>query len=517
MKINKRILSIALAGSMIYSGSVLAFTDTNDHWAKEEINDLSNKKILNGYEDGSFKPEKLLSREEAAQILSNYIGGTSNIEVPDDSEDRWSTPAIANLLNQKIIKGYEDGSFKPLKEITRAEFATIIYNILDKDNHLKDQTKSFSDINDHWAKDSIKILAGNDIINGYENGTFEPEKTITRAEAAKMIFEVDQKIKPEEDNTDIAKLEEIFKTGRDPIPAIKVGIQQAIIAKEEIPIENIGKIGSWSYPTSLENSNIRVKKEGLIVPFVNPDTKETEELTVPYSKLLNVLTDEFVISLKDQTLIDKINSKSENNKKIALTFDDGPNANTEAVLDVLKAENIKATFYVLGNQVVESPQLVAREIQEGHEIGNHSWDHPSFTTPVAPQTKRLTESEIHQQVLSTDMAVYQASGEFPVTFRAPYWEMDAEAARIVGRPIVRGSLDTLDWENKEEALNKIKAGASDGDIILTHDANQDPDTLKSIIDYLKSEGYEFVTVSEILQYDMQPYSQYNEISDVVNY
>lgn len=164
------------------------FNDTVGHWASEYITDLSSRKIINGYSDNTFRPENLISREEAAQMLSNYIGGSGgSAEVPYDSIGRWSSPAIQNLISKRIISGYEDGSFRPQNQITRAEFSTMVYNMMSSKGQLGPDNRSFDDTAGHWAQNSIGTLAGNGIINGYDDGSFRPDSNITRAEAATII------------------------------------------------------------------------------------------------------------------------------------------------------------------------------------------------------------------------------------------------------------------------------------------------------------------------------------------
>lgn len=171
------------------------FTDIDGHWASSYITQLQNKGLVTGYEDGTFRPQGLVTREESAQMLSEYVGGSADpsVEVPSDSLDSWSTEAIRNLIGKNIITGYEDGTFRPKNNITRAEFATLVHNIFSDEGKLEPTTKSLSDLSGHWAKEYIEKLAGNEIINGYEDGTFRPQNNITRAEAAAIIALADDK------------------------------------------------------------------------------------------------------------------------------------------------------------------------------------------------------------------------------------------------------------------------------------------------------------------------------------
>ncbi|OHW61255.1 thermonuclease precursor [Andreesenia angusta] len=188
MKLKQRILSMAIAGSTLISGISFAFNDIGNHWSKNYVESLSESNIISGYQDGSFRPNSYISREEAAKIVSNYIGGSEDVAVPSDSINRWSTPAIQNLIGKGIVKGYQDGTFKPERQISRSEFATLIYNALSRGEKLDSSIGVFGDVSNHWAKNAVQTLAGNRILKGSEDGTFKPDRNITRAEAATMIY-----------------------------------------------------------------------------------------------------------------------------------------------------------------------------------------------------------------------------------------------------------------------------------------------------------------------------------------
>lgn len=146
-----------------------------------------------GYTDGTIRPSNNISRAEVATIFfrlltdearTQYDKTTSSFS--DIKDGAWCCRAIATLTNMGIIKGYTDGSFQPNKSITRAELATIIARFAKLDVN----TKTFSDINGHWAQKNIELAAGNGWINGYEDGTFRPNNNITRAETFAMINRV---------------------------------------------------------------------------------------------------------------------------------------------------------------------------------------------------------------------------------------------------------------------------------------------------------------------------------------
>lgn len=146
-----------------------------------------------GYTDGTIRPNNDISRAEVATIFFRLLTDEARTQYTttagnftDVKAGMWCNRAIATLTNMGIIKGYTDGSFQPNKSITRAELATIIARFAKLDVN----TKTFSDINGHWAQKNIELAAGNGWINGYEDGTFRPNNNITRAETFAMINRV---------------------------------------------------------------------------------------------------------------------------------------------------------------------------------------------------------------------------------------------------------------------------------------------------------------------------------------
>lgn len=183
-------------------------------------------------------------------------------------------------------------------------------------------------------------------------------------------------------------------------------------------------------------------------------------------------------------------------KCVALTFDDGPVPGTNTVLDMLAAEGVPATFFVLGSQVPRHPHIIARMVAEGHVVGNHTWLHPSL-----PQ---LTRKEVRSQVRRTAQALVEAGAPEPVLFRPPYGAMsDMVRAELgaLGYATILWDVDTLDWEvrDTDQIVKNALKDARDGGIILLHDIHQTTiDAVPEIIRQLHEEGFTLVTVPELL-------------------
>ena len=158
---------------------------------KPELNTEDHYAYIVGYEDGTVRPENNITRAEVATIFFRLLTDESRDEFwsqtnpySDVSADDWYNNAVSTLTNAGILDGYEDGTFRPNGNITRAEFATITSRFFDATYEGEDL---FPDIDGHWAKDYINESANAGIVNGYEDGTFRPQKLITRAEAMTMV------------------------------------------------------------------------------------------------------------------------------------------------------------------------------------------------------------------------------------------------------------------------------------------------------------------------------------------
>jgi peptidoglycan-N-acetylglucosamine deacetylase len=193
-------------------------------------------------------------------------------------------------------------------------------------------------------------------------------------------------------------------------------------------------------------------------------------------------------------------------RSVAITFDDGPTEPyTARILDVLRDKRVKATFFVLGRRAEALPQVVARAAAEGHEIGNHGYDH-SVLPLRSPAFTR-------EQVERTSAIVERACGRRPTLFRASHgWRspwVNREAARA-GCATVGWTLGVWDTDRPgaEAIRQRVERGVEPGCVLLLHDgrglepdadASQVVEALPAIIDALRRDGYRFVTVSEMMR------------------
>ena len=190
-----------------------------------------------------------------------------------------------------------------------------------------------------------------------------------------------------------------------------------------------------------------------------------------------------------------VTAQAAQSKLIALTFDDGPHEKyTQILLDGLRSRDAKVTFFVIGYKAEAHPGLVKQAYDDGHEIGNHSWDHPYLTT--------LSFEDVEQQVQQTQAVLEEICGvgtEF--LMRPPYGDVDESIYEAINMPIIQWSIDSSDWATNEEYVyDFIMKTAKDGGIILCHDTVAfTPDAVLKAVDDLTDQGYEFVTVSELFR------------------
>jgi peptidoglycan-N-acetylglucosamine deacetylase len=205
---------------------------------------------------------------------------------------------------------------------------------------------------------------------------------------------------------------------------------------------------------------------------------------------------------------DIIRKKPAIGKKVVLTFDDGPSRNyTPQILKILAEKKVRATFFMVGAQVEKYPEIAQQIVDEGHEVGNHTYGH--ITVPHAPPT------QLASQIMRTNLSILQHSGRYPLYLRPPRGLYDMRMRRIamlMGQEVVLWSLSSQDWYPRATGAavaRRVIERASSGDIILFHDSgsllgqegsNRRPtvEALSPIIDGLRDKGFEIISLEEFI-------------------
>lgn len=191
-------------------------------------------------------------------------------------------------------------------------------------------------------------------------------------------------------------------------------------------------------------------------------------------------------------------------REIALTFDDAPDAHfTPKILDALKKENVKATFFVVGNRVEKHPDIMRRILREGHAVGNHSYNHANFN--------HLSDDQFRDQIIRTDQILEKFMGYRPNIVRPPYGNVTENQIQWLisqRKKIINWNVDSLDWKglNADQVSTNVLSAIQPGSIVLQHagggegeDLTGTVEAIPEIVKKLRADGVKFVTIPELLE------------------
>lgn len=190
--------------------------------------------------------------------------------------------------------------------------------------------------------------------------------------------------------------------------------------------------------------------------------------------------------------------------KMALTFDDGPHQLTNKVLDLLKQYNMKATFFCIGKEVEKHPEIVKRIINEGHEIGNHTFTHNK-------QMGFKSANEVYNEIQQCSKTVQEITGKELAFFRPPFGVTNpsiAKAVQLSNMKVIGWSIRSLDTvaKSSEDILNRILSKVKKGDVVLLHDNRElTIKTLEKLLIQLQNKNLKSVTISELFR--LNPYKK----------
>lgn len=213
----------------------------------------------------------------------------------------------------------------------------------------------------------------------------------------------------------------------------------------------------------------------------------------------------FIVHVQGNDLTQKpeyvYSSHMNEGNKIALTFDDGPHPMyTPIILDILSEYDVHATFFLIGENAERYPDLVRRILQEGHEIGNHTYLHKNL--------KENTSGGIYEEIAMAEEVILRIADQKTKLLRPPgglYDKLVCDTAHRLDYDIILWTVDTLDWKHptSEEIIEKVESSVQCGDIILCHDfiggaPSPTPAAIRKIVPDLLGRGFEFVSVSELI-------------------
>ncbi len=252
-----------------------------------------------------------------------------------------------------------------------------------------------------------------------------------------------------------------------------------------------------NYLSNISYDYFTVDDENLTIYFNPAEIKSNYDnliyLDIPLNSM-DLLIDVDKSEEEKTYLSIKKKNVSLDDKVVALTFDDGPSKYTNKILDVLKKYDACGTFFVVGNRVNFYKEQLKRTLNEGSEIGNHSYDHKLLT--------RLSKEEFQSEVNKTQEQIVKATGFTPTLFRPTYGGYTNTLKGYTDLTFVLWDVDSRDWQvkSKDKILKNILPNVKSGSIILMHDGlPYGLNALEDVLSDLKNKGYKFVTVSELLE------------------
>ena len=256
--------------------------------------------------------------------------------------------------------------------------------------------------------------------------------------------------------------------------------------------------GMVIYFVSIENANKAIGVES-IFSIIDEESGEEEQLELDINEIKNEqiatkMESEKFSGEREEDIAKRI--IDDNKPMVALTFDDGPSPNTTLkLIEILNQYQVKATFFDIGFLMEEYPQLVKAEMESGCEVGGHSYSHANLD--------KLSKEEIEEEMIKVEEAYQNATGKELALIRPPYGNANDRVRKTVEYPLIKWSVDSLDWKlkDKDKILSKIyETQEFDGKIVLMHGIYDT--TLKAVeelIPELLHRGYQFVTISEMAE------------------
>lgn len=198
--------------------------------------------------------------------------------------------------------------------------------------------------------------------------------------------------------------------------------------------------------------------------------------------------------VEEEEIEENIEPIDDGKKYVALTFDDGPGKYTKELVDLLVKNNVKASFFMVGQNIKNYKSSVKYAYDNGMEICNHSQNHKNL--------KNLSKEDIEYEINSVDDMLEEIIGERARYYRSPGGNQNENVLNTISKPCILWNVDTRDWESRDtqKIISKTLKEVDDGDIILMHEIYKTTlDAVEPIIIKLKEKGYNFVTVTELYE------------------
>lgn len=361
------------------------------------------------------------------------------------------------LENSKNLIGFLNETYRSFGNTFSDEYQTNYYDVTNKKlltiNNLFTSEKAFS--------------------------TFASKITLATKETLKKIIEKDASLTQTDKQNMLNSLVEQINNGT----AAAVKNYNAVVFKPEVVEVIFNKY--QVAPGSMGSIKVQIASKDI-----------TELLKEEYQTLfrLEKKPEEVKNLPKKETTTTQIPTSDVNCDEVpcvALTFDDGPSVHTNRLLDILKEEEVKATFFVLGKSSKVQPNTILRQQKEGHVVANHSWNHKDL--------RKLSTNEVVEQINNTNQAIEEVTNTKVKYLRPPYGAFNTEIKSVSKMPIILWTIDPLDWKdrNAETVAERMMKAKANG-IILAHDIHKSTvDAVPNVIKTLKEKGFYFVSLDEL--------------------
>ena len=455
--------------------------------------------------------KKLMKSAVAALLLvgvmSMFYGCSTDAETEEPAEE------VIEVVEEYIseINRYEtpDGVFRAESSYTMIDNnmeAKIVYPLTGNDQLDREIESYVQSITSRYSREAAEIYGDDDMA-----ATLTMEYTgyivDKRFAGVKMagVFDGPYMAHPE----DIVKTFNGISDGRDIVRLSDIIKEDQMNELSSMTVNATGAEVSLIDDAFLDNWNLTDK--GLEITLergkYGPMSDGTRSVLFTYAELSSLLVDgvkgkntiaqeETDLPEPDNIVIPPAQKIDPDKPMVALTFDDGPGAYTDRLLDIFQTYGGQGTFFLMGNKIDKRIDTVQRIVAEGHEVGGHSWSHKELT--------KISAESIESQLVKTRNKIYEVTGVYSAIMRPPYGSYDDNVkavAKKLGISAINWNVDTLDWKNKDPdyvykaTMKKLKSG----NIILFHDIHPTTvDAMERIIPDLLDQGYQLVTVSQLL-------------------
>ncbi|KHE71495.1 S-layer homology domain-containing protein [Halobacillus sp. BBL2006] len=399
------------------------FEDTQGHWAIEEINYLVEKEIVNGYPDGTFQPNDPITRAEASKVIISELGidldSISKDQSFPDVGEHWAKDYINAASSEGIINGYKDGTFEPNAHLKRSELAAILIRAYNLEGG---ETDGFKDMTvDHWAFPYVAALLNHNITTGYEDNTFRPSREVTRAEFSTFLSRILNESFRVEENAN--------GTGNEPEE------------EQPLPPSEVTQVPILMYHSLSKN-------ESDWNSIVISPRKFYEDMLYVKAMGYHTITSKELIAYKN-------GEKELPENPIMVTFDDGYRDNYQYAYPILKKLDMQAVISIIGwsvgrytsigDQYEILPHFSWEEAKEmvdsGHiDIQNHSYNlhtpsddngYGQGVLPLEGETKAQHAERFRQDTMKLHNQIKEHLGYEPKLFTYPYGSYNETTEKVL--------------------------------------------------------------------------------------